>query len=413
MPMLSNRQQLYLWIAAAVIATAALITIIAWGHQPPTTRRAEYIIGDPEKGSALFYGSKQCGTCHAVNGLGGRVAPDLSETRPANPAMGWLTSVLWNHAPGMWRQMRSKSKSYPQLNSEEMAHILAFLFQSANLDRAGNVATGEQVFKTKQCGTCHSVRASGGNTAPELSGPVAGEGSATWMRAMWNHAQSMVDPVTKSLGTWPQFSGKEMNDLIAYVSVGTPAAGGRLRQAPGNAARGWQTFQVKCIECHTVNGKGGKEGPELGPQTDLPLGTAQFASVLWNHAPAMLNHVKEKGAALPALHGDELVDLQAFVASLRYFEPTGSAFAGERAFSERGCARCHGQEAEGTREGPRLRAGGDAFTTVSFATALWRHGPKMVSHAAEKGLPWPTLAASDIGDLVSFLNTPVTEKGAP
>jgi len=223
---------------------------------------------------------------------------------------------------------------------------------------------------------------------------------------MWNHAESMVDPVTKALGQWPQFAGEEMNNLIAYASAAAPAMPPRESQMRGSAERGWQVFQRKCIECHSVRGEGGNVGPELGPEHDLPVSEAQFASVLWNHAPAMLRKVHEKGGSMPLLEGDEVADLQTFLASLRYFEPTGSAFVGERVFTERGCAHCHGPEAEGTKTGPRLRSGPEAFTTVSFAAALWKHGPRMIDRAEESGVQWPVLQASDIGDLVSFLNNP-------
>jgi cytochrome c2 len=56
----------------------------------------------------------------------------------------------------MFRQMRG-SKSYPQLTSEEMADILAFLYQASNAGHRGDVAAGEKVFHDKGCGTCHSV----------------------------------------------------------------------------------------------------------------------------------------------------------------------------------------------------------------------------------------------------------------
>ena len=46
----------------------------------------------------------------------------------------------------------------------------------------------------------------------------------------------------------------------------------------------------------------------------------------------------------------------------------------------------------------------DAFTTVSFTTALWRHGPGMIDRAEALGIPWPMLKPTDVGDLVSFLN---------
>jgi cytochrome c2 len=320
----SKRKQVLLWIAAALLASAALVAVLAWERFPSSGQRALYVVGDPEKGAALFFGEKQCAICHSINGSGGRVAPDLSGRHPKAPAMGWLTTVLWNHAPGMWRQMRHGNVAYPRMNQQEMAHILAFLYQAGNADTPGDANTGERVFNQKGCVQCHSVRSTGGKTAPELAGIAKAGGSVAWTRAMWNHAQSMVDPVTHALGKWPQFTGAEMNDLIAYVSPGSPASTGPGLQLRGSAPRGWQVFQKKCIECHTVRGQGGTLGPELGPENDLPLSPAQFASVLWNHEPAMLLLFHDKGISPPLLQGDEIVDLQTFLASLRYFEPSGS-----------------------------------------------------------------------------------------
>jgi hypothetical protein len=34
----------------------------------------------------------------------------------------------------------------------------------------------------------------------------------------------------------------------------------------------------------------------------------------------------------------------------------------------------------------------------------------MIDRAEELGMPWPTLKPTDIGDLVSFLNTPARQK---
>jgi cytochrome c2 len=401
----SKANQLLLWTGAALIVVAAVVGVLI-REREQSARSAAYIVGVPEKGEALFFGDKQCSVCHSINRSGGAVAPDLSGKRPGAPAMGWLTAALWNHAPGMWRQMRRGNMSYPHLSSQEMANMLAFLYQAASVDRPGDPNTGERVFNEKGCSRCHSVRNSGGKSAPDLS-KVASSGSASaWTRAMWNHAQSMVDPVTKALGQWPQFTGDEMNNLIAYAASAPAAKTKQGSPIRGSAEHGWQVFQKKCIECHSVRGEGGHVGPELGPEHDLPVSETQFASALWNHAPTMLSKVRERGGSIPLLEGDEVADLQSFLASLRYFEPTGSALVGERVFSERGCAHCHGPKAEGTTMGPRLRSGPEAFTTASFSAALWKHGPKMVDKAEGSDTPWPVLQATDVGDLVSFLNSP-------
>lgn len=52
--------------------------------------RAAPILGDPENGKALFFGTGTCSTCHMVNGKGGLQGPDLS----------W---VGWRRAPDFLR----------------------------------------------------------------------------------------------------------------------------------------------------------------------------------------------------------------------------------------------------------------------------------------------------------------------
>ena len=396
MPSTDRRTLFSFWAAAGLILLAALV-----GCRSKPSSHPVYVEGVPEKGAALFYGAKHCGLCHAVNGVGGRMAPDLSGKRPAPPAVGWLVSMLWNHQPGMARQMRGSRAGYPSLSQEEMAHILAFLYQTETVDSPGNGALGSRVFESKGCVRCHSVRSVGGTSAPDLSS-LAGGGSVAWTAAMWNHAQSMIEPLTKELGAWPQFSGTEMNNLIAYVSAGRP----RKPDVHGSVARGSEVFKKNCIRCHTVNGDGGHVvGPSLGPETDLPLSPAQFSSVLWNHAPAMLRQVKDQGIEAPKLQTAEISDLLAFLASLRYVEPPGSVEAGEHVFADRGCAHCHGAKAEGGSMGPALRAHGKPYTAVSFATTMWSHGPKMQARAEEMGMSWPVLQASDVGNFVSFLNS--------
>jgi len=409
MTMLNGRKLLLISIPS-LLAVAVIVAVFVHERRPANPLRAVYIVGEPAKGAALFFGNKECGICHSINGKGGRVAPDLSGTHPGTPAMGWLVTVLWNHGPGMWRQIRRTNEPLPELDAQEMADILAFLYQASSIDRAGDPSAGQRVFDEKGCVRCHSVAGTGGQTAPDLSKVAAGIDANAWTRAMLNHAGSMIVPITRTVGQWPQFTGHEMNDLIAYVSSSAPHRATNTPETLGNPERGWAVFKSKCIQCHSAGGQGGSVGPELGPEHDFPLTTGQFASVLWNHAPAMLSQAREKGIDPPVLQGDEMADLRAFLASLRYFEPAGSPLVGQLVFSQSGCAACHGQTAEGTKTAPGLRSGKEALTTISFSVALWRHGPRMIDRADELGIPWPTLKPTDIGNLVSFLNAPVPAK---
>lgn len=390
-----------------MVATAALTYVLTSDRHTATARTAMQLTGRAERGEELFFGSKRCSVCHSVAGKGGHLASDLRGRKPGTPAMGWMTTVLWNHAPGMWRRIRTSGQSFPQLDQQEMAHMLAYLYQTANTDPAGDVDAGKRVFDEKGCSRCHAVNGVGGNRGPDLSSLIAGRNPNLWVATMWNHAQQMIDPMVAELGRWPQFDGTSMNNLLAYVGSGAVKG----KEAPTKAApvradaeAGWKAFQAKCIQCHAVHGAGGAVGPGLGPESELPLSMSQFAALLWNHAPAMAEQNKKSGAALPHLEGDEISNLSAFLASLRYVEPAGSALVGEKIFADRGCASCHGAKGEGGKLAPPLRKEKEAFTSVSFASAMWQHGPRMLDRALNSGMTWPTLQPTDVGDLVAFLN---------
>jgi cytochrome c553 len=113
---------------------------------------------------------------------------------------------------------------------------------------------------------------------------------------------------------------------------------------------------------------------------------------------------------MPTFQGREMADVIAFVYSLRYLEPGGSPHVGESVFAWRGCGRCHGDHAEGTRSGPPLRGRGQNYTAVRMASILWRHGAKMYQQSQKMGQGWPQLEPSDVGDILAFLNAPVESR---
>jgi mono/diheme cytochrome c family protein len=407
---IGSRKEFLIWIAAALAASGALALVLKMERQTVSDRKVTQITGVPENGQKLFFGSKGCYICHSIGGAGGRLAPDLTGRRPGSPAMSWLMTVLWNHAPGMWRRIRLAGQSYPHLDQQEMADMLAYLYEAGNTDPPGNSTVGGRVFEEKGCVRCHTVNGRGGTGGPDLSQLLAKGDSADWIQAMWNHAQQMVQPVTQLVGQWPQFDGVSMNNLIAFAGSNATQVKPIIAAVRGRPESGWVVFQAKCMQCHAIRGQGGTKGPELGPENDLPLSKAQFAATLWNHAPAMMKQMNESKIELPKLEKDDIVQLASFLANLRYYEPAGTRFVGERVFTERGCAHCHGPKGDGTKLAPPLRKGVEALTMVSFTTALWQHGPKMVDKLEQAGMSWPVLKPADVGDLIAFLNAAALEK---
>ncbi|MFI5182507.1 MAG: c-type cytochrome [Thermoanaerobaculia bacterium] len=398
--MLGSARQLILWVTFALITSALLMGVLQWERRHGPTRWSALPIGSPREGEKLFQ-KKGCARCHAVSGIGGTSGPDLGSGRSSRSRPDQLVIAMWNHAPRMWERMRAEGIEYPALEAQEMADVFAYLYTARSVDEAGDPARGRELYEAKGCGTCHSVQ--GNATASkarsvesfrEEASPVA------WATAMWNHP-----PLSGAGGERLRFEGAEMNDLLAYAR-GNRSTSPERRLLDADPDRGWALFREKsCISCHPLENDKGEVGVQLGPGRTLPPTIVQLSGTMWNHSEGMSQAMRDRGVTRPVFDAREMGDIIAFLYSFRAAEPGGSTRLGEVLYVGRGCSRCHGPKAEGTSLGPRLRGGGRSYTSVSFATALWRHGPRMYERARQLGLEWPSLIEGDVGDLITFLKS--------
>ena len=409
-PPLMIRRPLLVWSVAAIGSSALLALVLIWQYSGARSRWSIFMVGDPHTGSTLFFGKEGCGHCHSVNGFGGKLAPDLGYAGTPQAGITQLVSAMWNHAPRMWERMRAEKMAYPDLRDEEMAHLFAFLYTARYVDEPGDQSKGQELFHAKGCAHCHTVRG-GEGVGPDLAEVKGVDTPIRWTEAMWNHAPAMEKMAEKMGVTWPHFEGREMNDLLAYIRANSSAPRRETELLPADPNRGWKVLRAKsCIECHAVKGKGGRVGPELGPNHQQPLTVVQFSGLMWNHSPEMWRVAEARSIPRPTFQGREIADVVAFLSTLRYFEPPGSPHIGETIFGDRGCDRCHGARAEGGKGGPALRGHGQITTEITLATALWQHGPKMYQRTQQLGRPWPVLQEEDVGDIVAFLNSSPEEK---
>src|SRR6266568_8871779 len=100
-----------------------------------------------------------------------------------------------------------------------------------------------------------------------------------------------------------------------------PLAGSRVFGAKG------------CVKCHSINGVGGKVGPDLA-RNIKPHSFFDVATALWNHLPRMSDRMKQLGIARPQLTAKEAGDLIGFLYTLNYFDPPGDAAAGRKVFAD-------------------------------------------------------------------------------
>lgn len=134
----------------------------------------------------------------------------------------------------------------------------------------GDPSSGEQLFTSKGCSSCHSYAGSGGEDAPPLDF-MAGHLSATEIADMsgviWNHVPAMLPHFKEEGLEFPTFKDDEMADLLAYLHGGKPggAAKGEAATAGAGEAAGEELFASSCGSCHTLSAAAttGTTGPNL------------------------------------------------------------------------------------------------------------------------------------------------------
>ncbi len=176
--------------------------------------------GRADEGRRLFE-KKRCLTCHRAGGKGGRVGPDLAE-RGLNRTLTEFAAAMWNKMPAMVKAMKVGGISIPQLQEEEMADIVAYLYSVRYFAEAGNLRRGQKLLAAKGCQRCHSVRGKGGNLAPDLARVNQLESPDAVISALWNHALVMEKLAQAKGIAWPRFSPQEMADLVTYLQQQEP-----------------------------------------------------------------------------------------------------------------------------------------------------------------------------------------------
>jgi cytochrome c2 len=88
--------------------------------------------GNAARGRRLL-AEKNCLECHSLGGEGAKTAPELAGLRGLDSPAS-VIAALWNHGNMMTEKFPPRNFSWPQLQSDEMAHLMAF-FRSTRSER--------------------------------------------------------------------------------------------------------------------------------------------------------------------------------------------------------------------------------------------------------------------------------------
>ncbi|HZT28409.1 MAG TPA: cytochrome c [Bryobacteraceae bacterium] len=194
--------------------------------------------------------------------------------------------------------------------------------------------------------------------------------------------------------------------LGSLLILGAHAA----EEVAGDSQRGRELFRSEsCVQCHSINGQGGKVAPDLGRRVDRDFTPAVLASTMWNHAPTMWSAMRSQGVEKRQLSEQAAADLFAYFYSTRFFDKPGDAGRGKQLFSAHHCAECHGiatPKESGAKPVAQWTALGHPIILVQ---AMWNHAANMRAAFAQKKIPWQQLTSQELTDILVYLrNLPET-----
>lgn len=358
---------------------------------------------NPLAGSRVF-GAKGCSGCHAINGIGPKVGPDLGRVTGAR-SFYTVAAAMWNHLPQMAAAMAKRGMTPPLLDATDTANLIGFLFTLNYFDDSGNSETGKRLFSEKRCVICHQIGGVGGVLGPSLDKVGRSATAINMATAMWNHGPEMAQLMQQRGIERPSLSAVELGDLIAYLR-GTATNGGDEPVAilPGSAIEGRTLFgQKQCIKCHGIQGTGGKVGPDLGRRGRY-RGVLEFAAALWNKAPAMIKAMKMGKVSIPTLRNAEMAGIVAYLRAFQFFDEPGIPSRGRQLLSERRCLSCHAYERSGGKTASDLAKVKGLSSPAAFISSLWNHVDLMAQPAANRDVSWPQLNAEEMTHLMALFS---------
>jgi len=123
-----------------------------------------------------------------------------------------------------------------------------------------------------------------------------------------------------------------IRSIVTMALITAAAEGATFPSA--DSLRGESVFTDQfCIQCHSINGEGGKIAPDLGKRIDRNYTPALLVSIMWNHAPTMWAAMEARGIQRPVLDEQTAADLFAYFYSSRFFDKLGDAGRGKQGFS--------------------------------------------------------------------------------
>jgi len=387
---------------------------------------------DTSNGRALF-GELRCVSCHAVNGRGGTMGPELTHIGD-KVRRDWLFAYLKDpHAV----QADTPMPQY-RVTDDQWRDVTAFLFSeysSGNVDSesppvayqdARLVAAGRTVFERRGCPSCHHLAPikDSGRIGPSLAGIADRDpddlpfGSNIVRHTTDNYIfLKVILPDTLGLpssmptfGFTPADAAKIALALASIRKADLPASYVLRRPSPAPFAPGGKfgalVARYRCLSCHSVRGFGGDLSTVPFDRIGSQLQREYVAKFLLN--PGAVRVSVE--ARMPVFHmlPDEAATIADYFSTvflddrLDAYDTTFTAAdvrRGENLYGQLGCQACHQLGTAGGYVGPELSGTGARLKPGWIAA--WLSAPQLYKPGTLQ--PDYGLSAADARALTAYL----------
>jgi mono/diheme cytochrome c family protein len=203
-----------------------------------------------------------------------------------------------------------------------------------------------------------------------------------------------------------------MRSLGLFVIASLASGAASARSLSVDSSRGERLFESQgCIQCHSIDGKGGKIAPDLGKRIGRNYTPALLASVMWNHAPTMWTAMDRQGVRPAPLDEQAAADIFAYFYAVRFFDKPGDAARGKRLFSSKHCSECHGINTSKVADAKPVIQWQALGHPILLAEAMWNHAANMRQAFAQQKISWPEISGQDLTDMLVYLrNLPATRQ---
>lgn len=419
-------------------------------QDPPSEAPA----GSVERGRRVFNESR-CVTCHAVEGKGGDIGPDLakvgSKLRP-----GWLLAWLRNPQ----KVMPETRMPVYDFSEQDVRDLAAFLMEeyidleleeeqvSRDLEavRKGNVRNGKNLVEKYGCTGCHEIEGveDHGENGSELTRigdihisrldfgtvevPRERRTVPNWLYNKMRNPRMFRDDLKMPDYS---FSDEDAEAVTTYLLSRTgetvPAQYTLpLGELPSDydpqGAVGRVFEKYRCLVCHRIRGKGGTLAPDLSQEGSRvrKQWLRDFMKVPYAVRPILVERMprlKIPNADIDTLYAyfrttlvDGRVENLADVAkSMRLDDPVTIRRGRALYFEKYSCDACHQINLKGGTIGPDLTKVGERLRTEWILQ--WLRDPKtFLKRSVEPSYTFPP---KEIEELAAFLLSSKGGKGTP